>query len=354
MMKLRWPWTLEDDRERRDSSYTDALVASITANAAGQTTAFATATAALEACAGLVGRSFSACEVSGPDRVVMALPPSMLNMIGRALIRRGEFVALVEVSEGMLYVIPAASWTVYGGEMPDEWTYRLNLAGPKRQRTMRKVMAAQVLHIMYGADPETAWRGMGPLQVAQLAGRLSAETVAALADEASGPRGHLMPAPVDGEDSTIDELKTDIRGLKGSLALLEGGDWAATNDASAKWEAKRIGANPPDALIEQLSVATAEVYAACGVNPAIFRDAQGTAGREAWRQVLFGLIAPLGRLVQYELSMKLDAPDLVLDWHELRASDISGRARAFQSLVGGGMDVNQAATLSGVLSPDSA
>ena len=118
-------------------------------------------------------------------------------------------------------------------------------------------------------------------------------------------------------------------------------------------EAKRIGADPPAALIEQLSVATAEVYAACGVNPAIFRDAQGTAGREAWRQVLFGLIAPLGRLVQHELQIKLDAPDLQLAWHELRASDISGRARAFQSLVGGGMDVQQAATLSGVLSPDA-
>lgn len=31
------------------------------------------------------------------------------------------------------------------------------------------------------------------------------------------------------------------------------------------------------------------------------------------------------------------------------ASDISGRARAFQSMVGGGMDVTKAATLSGLM-----
>jgi len=31
------------------------------------------------------------------------------------------------------------------------------------------------------------------------------------------------------------------------------------------------------------------------------------------------------------------------------ASDISGRARAFQSVVGGGMDVSKAAALSGLL-----
>ena len=44
---------------RADSSYTDALVAAITANASGETTAFPTATAALEACAGLVARAFA-------------------------------------------------------------------------------------------------------------------------------------------------------------------------------------------------------------------------------------------------------------------------------------------------------
>ena len=34
------------------------------------------------------------------------------------------------------------------------------------------------------------------------------------------------------------------------------------------------------------------------------------------------------------------------------ASDLSGRARAFQSMVGGGMDVQKAAALAGLMEPE--
>ena len=71
--------------------------------------------------------------------------------------------------------------------------------------------------------------------------------------------------------------------------------------------------------------------------------------RESWRQLLHATIAPLGRLVETELRDKLDAPALTLEWSELRASDIAGRARAFGSMVTAGMDVEKAAALSGLL-----
>ena len=51
---------------------------------------------------------------------------------------------------------------------------------------------------------------------------------------------------------------------------------------------------PPDALVKLAALATAEVLAACGVNPALVADTQGTAMREAYRQFLFGLVSPLG------------------------------------------------------------
>ena len=38
-----------------------------------------------------------------------------------------------------------------------------------------------------------------------------------------------------------------------------------------------------------------------------------------------------------------------LDWEELRAGDVAGCARAFQSLVQGGMAIEDAARVSGVL-----
>ncbi len=135
--------------------------------------------------------------------------------------------------------------------------------------------------------------------------------------------------------------------------MLEGGDWNAQSGESARWEPNRLFSDPPQALVNQLLESSSEVYAECGIPSGLFRDSHGTAAREAWRQVLFGVISPLGRIVQHELALKLDAPELALSWDELRASDMSGRARAFQSLVGAGMDVEQAVTLSGVLSPDT-
>ena len=55
---MRFPWQPKLET-RADSSYTDALIAAITANASGQTTAFASAVGALEAASGLVGRAFA-------------------------------------------------------------------------------------------------------------------------------------------------------------------------------------------------------------------------------------------------------------------------------------------------------
>ena len=54
-----------------------------------------------------------------------------------------------------------------------------------------------------------------------------------------------------------------------------------------------------------------------------------------------------------ELRRKLDAPDLTLTFDRLFAGDLSGRARAFQSMVGGGLDVEKAAALSGLMEAEA-
>ena len=84
--------------EKRDSSYTDALVAAITLGARRQGFGLPDATAALEACVGFVGRAFAGAEVSSASGVGRLLDPPMLSMIGRALIRRGEIVFYIDSS----------------------------------------------------------------------------------------------------------------------------------------------------------------------------------------------------------------------------------------------------------------
>ena len=56
----------------------------------------------------------------------------------------------------------------------------------------------------------------------------------------------------------------------------------------------------------------------------------------------------MGKMVESELRTKLD-DEVSLSWQELRASDLSGRARAFQSLVGGGMDIPTAVQNAGLM-----
>ena len=181
---MRWPWK----RETRDSSYTDAVVALIAEQASGATLAKPAATGALEASASIIARCFAGADVSGPDVFRAALGPAVLSMIGRSLIRQGEIVFAIEVRDGAVVLIPAASWDVTGDVDPASWVYRLTLGGPSRLTTLSPVANEGMVHVRYQADPEQPWRGVSPLASAAIAGRLSAETMQALADEASGPR----------------------------------------------------------------------------------------------------------------------------------------------------------------------
>ena len=133
-------------------------------------------------------------------------------------------------------------------------------SGPSRTVTYDFVPAASVLHFRYAVDASTPWRGNGPVQVAALAGRLSAETVRALAEESSGPVGRLLGIPVDGADATVAALKLDIKNAAGRTALLETGDWGnAVGDTKVDLDTKRFGAEPPASLVELLDASTREI-----------------------------------------------------------------------------------------------
>ena len=209
---MKWPFG--NNLEMRAESYTDTLVGLLVGRAQGKSLSIPTATAALEACAGTVGRGFAASEGSGPDSLARALTPGVLEMIGRSLIRRGELVLLIDSSSGSLRLIPAETHDIEGGPDPSTWEYTLTLGGPSKTVTHDFVPAASVPHFKYACDPSTPWRGNGPIAVANLAGRLSAETVRALAEESSGPVGRLLGVPVDGEDATVQVLKADIANAK--------------------------------------------------------------------------------------------------------------------------------------------
>ena len=347
-----WPFTRRT--EHRQATYTDGVVAAILARAAG-THADPAATAAVEAAAGAVARAFASAEITPRTPATHGITPDVLAQIGRLLIVSGESVHVLLVDAGRVLLLPASSWDVTGAADSSTWRYRCDLSGPSGSVTVSRP-AEGVIHCRYSTDPARPWVGVGPLKRARLSGRLSAELEAALGDEASGTRGYLLPVPTDGQDDTVSELRRDIGSLKGKTALVEttAAAWGDGRQMAPRsdYEPKRIGANPPASLAALRSDAALAVLSACGVPVELVTPGDGTGQREAWRRFLHGTVQPVAACVTAELAVKLDTPNLTLGFDKLFASDLSGRARAFQSMVGGGMAVDQAAALAGLLTED--
>ena len=166
----------------------------------------------------------------------------------------------------------------------------------------------------------------------------------------------LVAVPQDGgdgkDDDPLAELKADLRSARGRALLLEtvAAAWGEGRRAAPMrdWRPERLGPNPPASLEAVMGRGFLEVLAACGVPPGLFVDADGTAQRESYRRFYSGTVEPLAGLLSAELSRKLEAK-IGLGFSGRFAADLSGRARAFQSMVGAGMDLAKAGALSGLL-----
>ena len=347
---MRWPW---HKRERRESQpFTDAITDAIVAQAAGTTAGDPSAIAALETAAGLWARAFAAATV---EPAHPAVTPSVLALIARDLIRRGESVHHVEVEGGAPVLRPAGSWDVRGPWREAEWRYRLDLFGPSGNVT-RFVPSDSVVHARYAIDPSRPWRGLGPLQWARHGAALAANAELRLSQEASGTVSRLIPVPADGGDGSDDDplakLKMDIAAGKGRALLVETtsagwGEGKATAPQS-DWRQSRVGPDPPSGFVQLRSDAALAVLDACGVPRALVSSEDGTSQREAWRRFVMGSVEPVARMVALALGAKLDTPGLRFGFESLWAHDLAGRAASFKAMVTAGMEIERAVALSGL------
>ena len=155
-----------------------------------------------------------------------------------------------------------------------------------------------------------------------------------------------MPTRGDG----LPELKADLKKLKGRVAFVEGARQhrlrRLTQDSWRWMGSKTHWREPPETLVKLHDQSTREVFAAIGLNPSLFGDADGTALRESYRQAVHTLIQPLGLLVAAELSEKLET-EISFDFSRIMAADIQGRARALKSLTESGVAIDRALELAG-------
>ena len=316
-------------------------------------------TAAAEAASGMIARAFASAEVKGPEPYIQGLTPDTMMLIGRTLMRDGQIGFAIDVQGGGVMLQPASEIEAFGTYDPASWFYRLNLPGPTDYVTRYPIPGAGVLHFRYLTNPSNPWRGISPIMSAALAGKLSAEVTSALADELSQPRGTLLPLPNSGgNDPKIDKLKEDLKALAGDLATVESmkGGWGNRADGKSDqhdWAGQRIGAEPPASIVSLQTAAFNQLISATGLSPLLFNPASpGGSYREAFRQGLHGVIAPLGRIVERELKNKLH-PSISINFDPLAAADIGGKARAVMQFVGAGVALDRALTLAGLMQDES-
>ena len=347
-----WPWRRTEQRQAGGGgTYTDAIVQAILATSTGGSAdkAVPAVTAALETCAALYAAAFGAARVVGTSLV----NPVMLSAIGRELIINGESLYLLDAGAGMgnAALLHADTWDITGGYRPDTWRYHVTIPAPSGTGLVRYARADEVVHAMYSHSSARPWVGVSPLGWASGTGSLLAIVEKVLRDESGGTRGYVLPLPAGGDDDEVDELKADLRQLGGRTAVVEttSAGWGAGGSGApaADWRPRRIGPDFPRPVVELRTAAQNAVVSACGVPLGLVGDRDAAGLRESWRIFLHGSVAPLARRVEHELSMKLETP-VRLDFTELYAADVQGRARAFQSMTGGGLAPERAARLAGL------
>ena len=347
-------WWRKPEPEKRSSAYSAAIIESILVSAGGAATVSASATAAFASGCGLIARMFAGASVVSSPGVAKVLPPSVLAAALRNLLVRGESIHLIEVDRAGLRLVPVGSWDISGGADPESWFYRLDVFGPSSSAT-RIVSAASVLHFRYAVDPSAPWRGLGPLQLARGGARLAAEVESALTDEASGPRGNAISIPKPGEDDSVSSLREKIAQLRGRTMLVESSKtgWQTESPevfrGAPGFKPERLGSDPPDALVSLRSDSAVAVLGALGVPSALFDPgSQGVAKREAARFFFAATVKPIARLLEQELSLKLEA-EVKIQFDDVAFADYVGRAAIAAKLAGiEGVEAAQALDLAGL------
>ena len=338
---MRWPWSRP---EVRSSSYTDTVIARIMASAGASSEG--SSLAAVETAARLWGSGLASASVTPDTLPLRAVTPSLLDTVGRALCRSGESLHVISVSNGRVTLTPAASWTVHGTDEKASWSYRCTVNGPDSTRTIT-LPGESVLHFRYASHPSTPWAGRSPVSLAIDTARVAGLLETATAGELGFTQTQMLtPRRGAGEYSVAESLTPET--IEKIVAAFSDHVNTGAFVLPADVTPQRLGPEPPDSFALLRDRFEQSILASCGVPPALVSaKGTGTAMREAFRQVLHALLKPMGALLAEELQAKLD-PAAQLSFDSLRAGDITGSARAFGSLVTGGLTPKSAAGIVGL------
>ena len=332
-------------------SYSDAILAAFE-SAATTKAANAAATAATEAVAGLLARTLAGAEVTAPPWAMRALSPAWLAQVAREIVRTGEHLSLMGFDAGGdLVFVPSGHWYWRGPVHERDWYATVTVFGPSDSVT-RTVGRDEAVFLQWSRLATEPHYGRSPGRLASLAAKAAAEVEKSLGDEAGGPIAQILTVP-EGADADSDELsgiRSQIATARGKALVMEttqGGYGDRASAPARDWIGSRLGPNPPQGLVMLAEGVFSRLVAASGASVALFADSDGTAQREALRRWHLCTVLPVAKIVERELSERLDA-DIRFRFDGY-ALDLQARSASIKKLVDSGMPLKEALSIVGLL-----
>ena len=280
--------------------------------------------------AGIIGRAFAVAEVRGP--AAFLFPADVMVTIGRELVLHGESV-----------------WTRENGALRWHANYNYTKTGDYFfDDTKTTATRDTVFHPMYAID-RVSMRGLSPIGGATRIRDLLRQSESGIEQESTASSGYFLPTPLKGDKLT--GFGAAIKNLKGKMGLVEttAGGWGDKQNApKSDYEQRRFGFDPSMNALAAYKDAHIKALAVMGVPAAVVEPTDAASMREGWRILLHSLLQPLAAIT-VSASASADM-DIDIRFDKLMASDISGRARAFGSLLanGEGLEVEDAARIAGL------
>ena len=292
----------------------------------------------------LIAASASIAELSGEHSE--SLRPK-LGAIVRQMVDTGESVWMIEVdSEGRLMLSPATVQTVTGSASPASWRYTLTRPGPSETMAV-ELPAEAVVAFRLNPDTRTPWRGRAALEASNSTGALLSGLEKQLELESRVKPTRIVTA--GGHKGQAKDIEESVK-RGGIVTLIQA---IASRDDPSGVKAGSIRNESTAAVVSLHEQLSNQICACLGVPPELLTGASEAGGRESFRRFAASTIAPLLTLVKMEWELKIGP--LNFELHDLRAGDISARARAvgsrsvaFKNFVSGGVSVDRALVLAGL------
>lgn len=326
---LGWLFKRQKHETRSAGGFTEQVMAARAAEIVGRK-GIAELTATVQGCVGLWESGLTMAEVKGTD----LLQPSALAMAARSLGLHGEAVFWI-TEDGLK---PAHRWEVSTRRgVPRAYRLTIPDTGGGQHFT---VLAAEVLHVVIGANSAAPWRGYSPLERASLTANLlhALETALAEVYETAPLGSQITPMP---ENPEVDNeaLARSFRGQRGRVLLRESVQVTAAGGPApvTDWKPSDLSPDLSRSMTgDSLRAARNAIMSVYGVLPALMDSATtGPLVREAQRHLATWQLQPIAALIAQEATEKLREPVSIDTLAPLQAYDAGGRARAMAGIIEG-------------------